>query len=405
MNIFESLLTALSSIRAHKLRSFLTTLGILIGVTTVIGVVSLIAGLNKVVKTSFASIGSDVLYVQKFPWMMGSGDWWRFRGRKNITIEDADAIERLCPSIKNVAPNLSRHLFVKFKEKMASGVSVDGATPIQQEITGHFVELGRYITDLDLERKRAACVIGKDLVETLFPVEDPIEKEILIEGNRFLVVGILEEKGKIFGESLDNTVIIPISTFQKHFGSRWMSVNIMAQPNEGKKAEAMEEIRMVMRTRRGVSHEEPDDFAINSSDALMDAYNKLTGAAFLVMIGVASLSLLVGGIGIMNIMLVSVTERTREIGIRKAVGARYRDILWQFLIEAITVSGLGGALGILLGLSLAKLISMVSNLPATIPIWSIFLGFGFSSAVGIFFGLYPATKAARLDPVEALRYE
>jgi putative ABC transport system permease protein len=236
-------------------------------------------------------------------------------------------------------------------------------------------------------------------------VEDPLEKEIRIEGKRFFIVGILEEKGKIFGESLDNTVIIPISTFQKNFGMRWRSVNIMAQAREGQKNQAIDEIRNVMRRRRKVPPDKPDDFAINSSDALMDAYNKLTGAAFLVMIGVSSLSLLVGGIGIMNIMLVSVTERTREIGIRKAVGARYRDILWQFLIEAMTVSGLGGVLGIILGFAIAKLISIASNLPATIPIWSIVLGFGFSSAVGIFFGLYPATKAARLDPVEALRYE
>jgi putative ABC transport system permease protein len=372
---------------------------------TVICVISLIAGLNKVVKSSFSAIGSDILYVQKYPWMMDSGDWWSFRGRKSITVEDAEAIERLCPSIKAVAPNLGRHTIVKRKEKSARAVEIQGATPVQQSISGHFVERGRYLTHLDLERKRLSCVIGADIVEKLFPVEDPLEKEIRIEGKRFFIVGILEEKGKIFGESLDNTVIIPISTFQKNFGMRWRSVNIMAQAREGQKNQAIDEIRNVMRRRRKVPPDKPDDFAINSSDALMDAYNKLTGAAFLVMIGVSSLSLLVGGIGIMNIMLVSVTERTREIGIRKAVGARYRDILWQFLIEAMTVSGLGGVLGIILGFAIAKLISIASNLPATIPIWSIVLGFGFSSAVGIFFGLYPATKAARLDPVEALRYE
>ncbi|MCH7760091.1 ABC transporter permease [candidate division TA06 bacterium] len=406
MNFLESFNTAFVAIRAHKLRSFLTTLGILIGVMTVIGVISLISGLNKVVKTTFSSIGTDVLYIQKYPWIQESGDWWKYRGRKDITMDDADAIMRLCPSVQTLATFLDRRSNIKYKKKTSRMVPVHGTTPEEQKITEHFVERGRYITDLDVERKQMVCVIGIDVIEALFPVEDPIEKEIRIEGNRFFVVGILEEKGSFFGESFDNTVVIPISVFQKVYGiRRSVDVDIMVQPKEGEKEQAIEEVRNVLRRRRGVPPGKPDDFAINSADALMQAYNKFTGAAFLVMFGIASLSLLVGGIGIMNIMLVSVTERTREIGIRKAVGARYRDILLQFLVEAVTVSGIGGALGILLGFSLAKLVSIVSNLPATVPFWSILLGFGFSSVVGIFFGLYPATKAARLDPVEALRYE
>ncbi|MCK4577019.1 ABC transporter permease, partial [candidate division WOR-3 bacterium] len=273
-----------------------------------------------------------------------------------------------------------------------------------QRITGRDLESGRYITALDNTHKKRVCVIGTDIVENLFPNEDPLNKTIRISSAKFIVVGVLEKKGQMLGQSMDNEVIIPFSTFRKLFirrGREDIAIAILAKDKD----EAIDEIRGVLRRIRKVKSGKPDDFSINTQDVLMDMYNKITGAAFIVMIGVASLSLLIGGIGIMNIMLVSVTERTREIGIRKAIGARYKDILYQFLTEAVVISGFGGVIGIIVGFTLARIISVASNLPSAVPLWAVLLGFGFSSGVGIFFGIYPANKAARLDPVEALRYE
>lgn len=405
MHIGESFKIAIDAIRANKLRSILTTLGIIIGVMTVVTVVSLISGLNKKVTDMFSSIGSNVIYVQKWPWVQTrGGDWWKYRGRKDITLKHAEIIKQQCSNVEYVSPVDGRPLRAKYKNKKTNPVSVNGVTQEYQIISGRDLQEGRYITKFDNSHKKHVCVIGTDIVETLFPNEDPLNKTIMIGSSKFLVVGILEKKGKMLGQSMDNDIIIPFSTFRKLFirkGREDISIAILAK----NKQEAIDEIRGVLRRVRKVKSGKPDDFSINTQDVLMDMYNKLTGAAFIVMIGVASLSLLIGGIGIMNIMLVSVTERTREIGIRKAIGARYKDILYQFLTEAVVVSGLGGVIGIILGFSIAKIISHLSNLPSAIPLWAVLLGFGFSTAVGIFFGIYPANKAARLNPVEALRYE
>jgi len=405
MHFGESFRIAVDAIRANKLRSILTTLGIVIGVMTVVTVVSLISGLNKKVTDMFSSIGSNVIYVQKWPWVRtGGDDWWKYRGRKDITPEHADAIRRLCSSVDLVAPIDGRSLSMKYKDKRTNPVQVQGATPEYQRITGRDLESGRYITDSDVSHKKRVCVIGTDIVETLFQTDEALNKVVRIGSSKFVVVGILEKKGQMLGNSMDNQAIIPFSTFRKLFlrkGREDISIAMLATDKD----EAIDEIRGVLRRIRKVKSGKPDDFSINTQDALMDMYNKITGAAFMVMIGVASLSLLIGGIGIMNIMLVSVTERTREIGIRKAIGARYKDILYQFLTEAVVISGFGGVIGIVLGFSIAKIISVASNLPAAIPLWAVLLGFGFSSGVGIFFGIYPANKAARLNPVEALRYE
>ncbi len=404
MHIGESFKIAIDAIRANKLRSILTTLGIIIGVMTVVTVVSLISGLNKKVTDMFSSIGSNVIYVQKWPWVQTGGEWWKYRGRKDITPEHADAIKKLCSNVELVSPLDGRHLRLKYKDEKTNPVSVNGVTPEYQTITGRDLESGRYITTLDNAHKKRICVIGTDIVETLFPNEDPLNKIVRIGASKFTVVGILEKKGKMLGQSMDNEVIIPFSTFRKLFirrGREAIAIAILAKDKE----EAIDEIRGVLRRIRKVKPGKEDDFSINTQDVLMDMYNKFTGAAFVVMIGVASLSLLIGGIGIMNIMLVSVTERTREIGIRKAIGARYKDILYQFLTEAVVISGFGGTIGIIVGFSLAKIISVASKIPSAIPLWVVFLGFGFSTGVGIFFGIYPANKAARLDPVEALRYE
>jgi putative ABC transport system permease protein len=404
MHIGESFKIAIDSIRANKLRSILTTLGIIIGVMTVVTVVSLISGLNKKVADMFSSIGSNVIYVQKWPWVQTGDDWWKYRGRKDIKPEHAEAIKRLCSSVELVSPLDGRAMRIRYKDERTNPVSVDGVAPDYQQISGRDLESGRYITELDNDRKKRVCVIGTDIVDKLFPKEDPLNKTVRIGSIKFVVIGVLEKKGQMLGHSMDNEVVIPFNTFRKLFltqGREDISIAMLAKDKE----EAIDEVRGVMRRLRDVQPGKPDDFSINTQDVLMDMYSKITGAAFVVMIGVASLSLLIGGIGIMNIMLVSVTERTREIGVRKAIGARYRDILYQFLTEAVVISGFGGIIGIIVGFTLARIVSVASNLPSAIPLWAVLLGFGFSTGVGIFFGIYPANKAARLDPVEALRYE
>ncbi|KPJ51175.1 hypothetical protein AMJ40_00810 [candidate division TA06 bacterium DG_26] len=403
MDVKESFWLGMDALKAHKMRSLLTTLGIIIGITVFIGIVSLIAGLDSKIKGELAAIGSDVIYIQKFPWVQTGGSWWEYRGRKDLTLEDAEAVRRLCPEVEEVGTSEWERATVKYMDKKMENVSVEGTVPIWQRIESHWTERGRFLTQSDVTHRRQVCVIGHDLVETLFKDEDPLDEWIKLGGDKFLVVGVLEEKGKIFGQSSDNLVAIPITTFQKIYGKR-RSVTIMALPKSDKD-KAIDEIRSVLRRRRGVAWGKPDDFAINTQDLLMETYNRVTGATKAVMVGVTMLSLGIGGIGIMNIMLVSVTERTREIGIRKAVGAKRRDILQQFLVEAVAIAGSGGIIGIGLGLGGAKLISLAAHLPAAIPIWLVLVGLGVSCGVGLFFGIYPSMKAARLDPIEALRYE
>ena len=403
MDLRESFWLGIDALKTHRLRSLLTTLGIIIGITVFIGIVSLITGLDNKIKGELSAIGSDVIYIQKFPWVHTGGSWWEYRGRKDLTLEDAEAVQRLCPDVKEVGASEWQFATVKYRDKKMENVSIEGTVPIWQRIGSHWTEEGRFLTDGDLDRRRQVCVIGYDVVEGLFEDKDPLNTWIKLGADKFLVVGVLEQKGKIFGSSQDNTVIIPITTFQKFYGKR-RSLTIMALPRSDKER-AIDQIRGVLRRRRGVAWGDPDDFSINTQDLLMDTYNKVTGATKAVMVGITVLSLGIGGIGIMNIMLVSVTERTREIGIRKAVGARKSDILQQFLLEAVVIAGLGGVIGIAIGLTAARLISMAANLPAAVPIWLVLVGLGVSCGVGLFFGIFPSMKAARLDPIEALRYE
>jgi putative ABC transport system permease protein len=403
MDLRESFWLGMDALKAHKLRSLLTTLGIIIGITVFIGIISLITGLDSKIKGELSAIGSDVIYVQKFPWVHTGGSWWEFRGRKNLTLDDADAIGRLCSEIEEVGASEWTVATVKRQDKNMKNVSVEGTVPMWQKIDRHFIENGRFLTQSDLERRRQVCVIGYDLVEGLFKDEEPLDKWIKIGADKFVVAGVLEQKGKMFGESRDNKILIPITTFQKIYGKR-RSVTITALA-AGDKDKAIDQIRSVLRRRRGVPWGKPDDFAINTSDLIMETYNRVTGATKAVMVGITVLSLGIGGIGIMNIMLVSVTERTREIGIRKAVGARKGDILQQLLLEAVVIAGLGGVIGIGIGLGAARLISLAANLPSAVPIWLILIGMGVSCGVGLFFGIFPSMKAARLDPIRALRYE
>jgi putative ABC transport system permease protein len=402
--LLESVRSALEAIKTNKLRSILTTLGIIIGVTTVIAVISVITGLKQQVATSFSSLGANVLYVQKYPWVMGGGgiDWWKIRQRKDIGMEEYLALKEYGSSFKYVSPQNSSRYDIIRGDKRANGVSVDGTTQDYPEIMNQHVKLGRFLSEDDIQYRRDVCVLGDDVASTLFSDENPIGQNVRIGGRLFTVIGLLEELGEMMGQSMDNVAIIPYTTMTKFTGRRRsLTITVLAEDEE----ETTQEIRWILRRIRKVKEGEEDDFSINSAGALTQQFNQLTRAMFIIMVGIAGISLVVGGIGIMNIMLVSVTERTREIGVRKAIGAKSSEILGQFLLESIMICLVGGLIGVFFGFSITKLISLAGKIPFGMPFWSILLGFGFSFFTGVFFGFYPARKASSLSPVEALRYE
>lgn len=419
MRILDLLYTSFHGLKTHKLRTSLTTLGIVIGIATVITMVAIIEGVNRFVYNVFGSVGSDVIYIQKWKWAFvigrrGSGFWREIEKRKDLEVSDAEAIKGL-KSVKEVSivyPVLNVDE-VKYKNKVLSVNTIEGVTPEYLSISGRVILKGRNFTDADNEFNRRVCIIGPFVEENLFENEDGIEKEIIIGNYRFTVIGVTDKKGEFLGQNLDNFILIPFNTSFLYFkpsGLEWMkafqSLKIVAKIKEGYKIEdAIEEIRFLLRQRRNIFFNKEEDFALNTQEIFLSAYRNLTTGIFFAMIGIASLALIVGGIGIMNIMLVSVTERTKEIGIRMAIGAKRRDILFQFLTESIFITLFGGILGLLLGIGFAKIVDILTPLPSHIPFWSILVAVGFSSITGLFFGIYPATRASKLNPIEALRYE
>lgn len=403
---------AFDSLRSHKMRSFLTLLGIMIGVMTVIAMVSVVQGINRSVMSELESIGSDLIIINKLePGIQLGEPSEEIRQRKDLTFDDALAIEEECSLIDTVAVQLPLDLFTSVPIKY-QGVEVQDAIILgmneqwPQVLTVYLPEKGRFLSRSDVTHRAKVCVLGSALAETLFPHIAALGKEVRIGPVKFTVVGILEERGTILGQSQDNFVGIPMTTLTKVFPHDLLYLEFIATPNkDGYLPEAMEQITNVLRKRRKVGFGKPNDFSISTMDSALDLYNQITGAVYLVMILISSIGLLVGGIGVMNIMLVSVKERTREIGIRKAIGARSSDIMKQFLMEAIFVTGTGGILGILIGFGIAFLIKSATPLPATVTSWSVILGFSVSVSIGLFFGIFPAKKAASLDPITALRYE
>ncbi|MBN1465374.1 ABC transporter permease [candidate division KSB1 bacterium] len=404
--IGESLKIAVEALRSYKMRSVLTTLGIVIGVTTVIAIVALIQGLNKSFTNQISAIGTTTLFVQKFPWMMNETQFFTYRNRPNIRVRDAEQLKEMSKLAVAVAPTLYTEQTTKYKERSLEGVAVVGSTADYMETSNVVPEFGRFLSETDVEHRRPLCVIGREVADKLFPDADPLGNRILVGGRRYKVIGVAEKKGSMFGQNLDQMIIIPVGVFQSAFGARWRSVDIevkVAAPEILEDAEI--ELTGLMRRIRGLTSNEEDNFAINKQSQLMETYKNLTGTLWAVAIGVGAISLLVGGIGIMNILLVSVTERTREIGIRKALGARRSDIMLQFLIESLVICAIGVTIGIALAIGLAELIASTTPLPASVTAWVVFLGLGFVVTIGLFFGIYPARKAARLNPIEALRYE
>ena len=400
----ESIRMAVGIVRASKMRSFLTTLGIVIGIVAVTLMATAIEGLNRAFSRSISALGSDVLYIQKYPWFARE-DLSKYRNRKDITLGQALAVERLSTLATAVAPTVWARRLVKYEEKSIEDAGIIGTTEQYSETSNMLPEYGRFLTATDVRASRNVAVIGSEIAKRLFENVDPIGRSLKIGGSRFRVVGVLEARGSFLGMfNLDNRAVIPLSAFRKIFGHH-RDVDIEVKVLEPSlMEEARDELTGIMRRVRRVAPGEPDDFAINEQSIFRSVYDNLTRAIYGTGIVITFLALVVGGIGVMNIMLVSVTERTREIGIRKALGATRRHILVQFLIESVFICMIGGVIGLFIAFILSKIIAK-ALLPTAMPYSWAFFAILIVTGVGIFFGLFPAAKAARLDPVEALRYE
>jgi putative ABC transport system permease protein len=404
MNFLEALGLAGSAIKAHKLRSFLTLLGIIFGVAVVIVVVSLIEGFNKYFEDKISDLGSNAFVVDKMGIVTSMQEWIdKSKKNKDIKLEDLEAIKANRTYIKDAAGMMRRRLTVKYETQTLQDVMMMGVTANMVDIDTIKVGQGRYISPEEEQHARSTCFVGYEFVKQFFPATDPIDKEIKIEGRPFRIVGVAQEIGTVMGNPRDNFVIIPISTYQNMFGSRGsISIKVAATSQENIER-AQDEARVVLRSRRHLKYEDADNFGIVSSEALNNMRDRIFGTIGIVAVGVTSISLVVGGIVIMNMMLVSVTERTREIGIRKSLGAKRGDILKQFLAESTILSLFGGLVGVGLAFGLGKLITALVSLPTTLPLFWTIMALTVSASIGLFFGIYPAMKAAKLDPIEALR--
>ena len=404
--LYESAILALQAIWANKLRSFLTVLGNIVAVTSIIAVVSLIQGLNASVEDAIVSeVGADAFTVDRFPVTQSQEEQDAVRNNPRVTLEDADAIRRYADSVQTVMVQARGSGELSYRNEQLDSVQIQGVTREYSGLPTTNVEFGRVITPSEFDAGRLVTILGYDAADRLFGARDPIDKKVSIAGVPFTVIGVAEKKGSIFGQSQDEYAIIPLPAFQRLFGSR-RSLNLVVRPRDPSLTRAaMDEATVALRIERRLKPAEKDNFGIYSSDTFLKIYDQATAGIFAVLVGVVGLSLVVGGIVIMNIMLMVVTERTREIGLRKALGARRRDIVWQILTESITLSTFGGVVGTAIGFLIAMIIAAVSPLPASVEPWSIVLGIGITAVVGLFFGMYPAMRAAALDPIEALRRE
>ncbi len=409
MNKFlESARIALSAIWSAKLRSFMTVLGNIVAVTSIIAVVSLIQGLNASVKQQILDVaGADSFSIQRYPITRSDEDFDRVRYNPNITLQDMRAIQRYDgDQIAAVMAGNEGRERITYRDKSLDNITVRGVTSGYLSFSGYDAERGRLMTPAEVDSSRPVALLGWQAADRLFgPNVDPLDKIIQIGGVHFRVVGVSEKKGTVLGQSQDQFAIIPLGRFSMMFGSR-RSLQLTIKPRDvAQMVAAQDEATVALRGARRLKPKQPDNFGMFTSDTILTIYKSATNGIFAVLVGIVGLSLVVGGIVIMNIMLMVVTERTREIGLRKALGARRSDIMSQMLTESVVLSMFGGLVGTIFGATIALIISRLTPIPAAVEVWSIVLGIGITALVGLFFGLYPAAQAARLDPIEALRRE
>jgi putative ABC transport system permease protein len=420
---------AFDTLRTSKMRSALTVLGVVIGITSIVGMTSLIRGFDNSLRESISQLGPDTIMVQKWGALsFASGkSFLEVARRPNLTMEDARAIERECPSVAlvdvwlGVTGNSRSRIF--YGNERTKQLSIFGATENWAAVNFAKVEAGRLFIPAEVDHRRPVVMLGNGPWQSLFPNVDPIGKKVRISGSEYTVIGVLGKRPSPggFSTEVDDFAIIPYGAYEKAYGkvlkgsakisatnfnpAVFRTAMIAVVPRAGMRDSALREVEAMMRIRHRLKLDEPNDFDLATQDAVLKVWEQISQATFLALVVISSIALMVGGIGVMAIMMISVTERTREIGVRKALGARRREILWQFLIEAAFLTSVGGLLGIFFGSSIGLLVHWLSGFPVSLPWWSFAIGIGFSAGVGIFFGLFPAIKASRLDPIEALRYE
>jgi len=405
MNLGESFRMSVTNILSQKLRSSLTLLGVVIGVMTIIATMSVIRGLQNQVNQQMSVLSAGVFQVEAFERNVARRN--RFFNWPKIGWREVRAVERNVPLAKIVAPEVWRYVVtIRYKDKSTNpNIIVAGGVPGFAPNNGYMVERGRFLSDTDVHFNRAVVVLGYGVANHLFPFRDPIGEYVTVNGNRAQVIGVLEERGGIFGGNSDFHCVIPITTWTRWWGTQQSWFITVQVTDPARIQEGIDQTVAALRAARNLKPGEPNNFATFYSNQLVDSFNNMTRWIRIAAFGIASIALIVAGVGIMNIMLVSVTERTREIGVRKAVGARRRSILYQFLAEAIILTEIGAMIGVSIGIVTAMVLGKAANLPVAVPLWSVLLGIVFCSVIGLVFGTWPAWKASRLDPIDSLRYE